>query len=33
MIVFRSVAVPVKATLGYLFSVGASFGAVVVVFQ
>jgi RND superfamily putative drug exporter len=32
-IVFRSVAVPLKATIGYLFSVGASFGAVVLVFQ
>jgi putative drug exporter of the RND superfamily len=32
-IVFRSVAVPLKATIGYLFSVGASFGAVVMVFQ
>jgi RND superfamily putative drug exporter len=32
-IVFRSVAVPLKATVGYLFSVGASFGAVVLVFQ
>jgi putative drug exporter of the RND superfamily len=33
MVVFRSIAVPVKATLGYLLSVGASFGAVVAVFQ
>ena len=33
MVLFRSVAVPVKATLGYLLSVGASFGAVVAVFQ
>ncbi len=33
MIVFRSVAVPLKATLGYLLSVGAALGAVVVVFQ
>ncbi len=33
MMVFRSIAVPIKATLGYLFSVGASFGAVTVVFQ
>ena len=32
-IVFRSVAVPLKATVGYLFSVGASFGATVLVFQ
>ncbi len=32
-VVFRSLAVPVKATLGYLLSVGASFGAVVAVFQ
>lgn len=33
MIVFRSVLVPVKATLGFLLSTGASFGAVVAVFQ
>jgi RND superfamily putative drug exporter len=33
MIVFRSLAVPVKATLGYLLSVGTALGAVVVVFQ
>ncbi len=33
MLVFRSVAVPLKATLGYLLSVGASFGAVAVVFE
>ncbi len=33
MLVFRSIAVPVKATIGYLFSVAASFGAVVLVFQ
>ncbi len=32
-IVFRSIAVPVKATLGYLLSVGASFGVVTLVFQ
>ncbi len=31
--VFRSVWVPLKATLGYLLSVGASFGAVAAVFQ
>ena len=31
--VFRSVWVPIKATLGYLLSVGAGFGAVVAVFQ
>lgn len=31
--VFRSVVVPVKAALGYLLSVGVSFGAVVLVFQ
>ncbi|SEB80510.1 putative drug exporter of the RND superfamily [Paramicrobacterium humi] len=30
--VFRSIAVPIKATLGYLLSVGASFGAVTLVF-
>jgi RND superfamily putative drug exporter len=33
MIVFRSVVVPLKATLGFLLSTGASFGAVVAVFQ
>lgn len=32
-IVFRSIAVPIKATVGYLLSVLASFGAVVLVFQ
>ena len=32
-VVFRSIAVPVKATLGYLLSVAASFGAVVAVFD
>lgn len=31
--VFRSVWVPIKATLGYLLSVGVAFGAVVAVFQ
>jgi len=31
--VFRSLLVPLKATIGYLLSVGASFGAVVAVFQ
>jgi RND superfamily putative drug exporter len=31
--VFRSVAVPLKATIGYLLSVGASFGATAVVFE
>ncbi|RGE20742.1 efflux RND transporter permease subunit [Leucobacter sp. wl10] len=31
--VFRSVWVPIKATLGYLLSVGTAFGAVVAVFQ
>ncbi|HEX8488137.1 MAG TPA: MMPL family transporter [Propionibacteriaceae bacterium] len=31
--VFRSVAVPLKATLGYLLSVGASFGATAIVFE
>ena len=33
MVVFRSVAVPIKATLGYLLSVGAALGAVVAAFQ
>ena len=33
MVVFRSLAVPVKATFGYLLSVGAALGAVVLVFQ
>ncbi len=32
-VVFRSIWVPIKATLGYLLSVGAAFGAVVAVFQ
>lgn len=31
--VFRSVAVPLKATLGYLLSVGAAFGVVALVFE
>ena len=31
--VFRSVTVPIKATIGYLFSVGAAFGVVSLVFQ
>lgn len=31
--VFRSIWVPVKATLGYLLSVGAAFGAVALVFE
>jgi RND superfamily putative drug exporter len=33
LIVFRSVAVPVKATLGYLLSVAAAFGATAAVFE
>jgi RND superfamily putative drug exporter len=33
MIVFRSILVPLKAAIGFLLSVGASFGAVVAVFQ
>src|SRR6185437_17115611 len=33
MVVFRSIAVPLKATLGYLLSVGAALGAVVAVFE
>ncbi|WNM26593.1 MMPL family transporter [Demequina capsici] len=33
LIVFRSVAVPIKATVGYVLSVGAAFGAIVAVFQ
>jgi len=33
MVVFRSVLVPLKATLGFLLSVGAAFGATVAVFQ
>ena len=32
-VVFRSVWVPIKATLGFLLSVGAAFGAVVAVFE
>jgi RND superfamily putative drug exporter len=31
--VFRSIAVPLKATLGYLLSVGAAFGVVALVFE
>jgi RND superfamily putative drug exporter len=31
--VFRSIVVPVKAALGFLLSVGASFGAVVAIYQ
>jgi RND superfamily putative drug exporter len=31
--VFRSVAVPLKATVGYLLSVGAAFGATAIVFE
>jgi RND superfamily putative drug exporter len=33
MLVFRSIVVPLKATAGFLFSVAATFGAVVAVFQ
>ena len=33
LLVFRSVLVPIKAAVGFLLSVGASFGAVVAVFQ
>ena len=33
MLAFRSVLVPLKATLGFLLSIGATFGAVVAVFQ
>ncbi|MEU5704166.1 MMPL family transporter [Streptomyces aurantiacus] len=33
MIAFRSLAIPVKATIGFLLSVGAAFGATVAVFQ
>ncbi|MFJ4920329.1 MMPL family transporter [Streptomyces sp. NPDC088725] len=33
MVAFRSIAIPIKATLGFLLSVGASFGATVAVFQ
>jgi RND superfamily putative drug exporter len=33
MLVFRSILVPLKATLGFLLSIGASFGALVAVFQ
>ncbi|TQL66461.1 RND superfamily putative drug exporter [Nocardioides albertanoniae] len=32
-LVFRSIAVPLKATLGYVLSVGASFGVVAAVFE
>lgn len=33
LLVFRSVVVPIKATLGFLLTIGATFGAVVMVFQ
>jgi RND superfamily putative drug exporter len=33
MVAFRSLAIPVKATAGFLLSVGAAFGATVAVFQ
>jgi RND superfamily putative drug exporter len=33
VLVFRSILVPVKATLGFLLTIGATFGAVVAVFQ
>ena len=33
MLVFRSVLVPVKAALGFLLTVGATFGITVLVFQ
>lgn len=33
MLVFRSIVVPIKATLGFLLSVAASFGALVFIFQ
>ncbi|GAA0234776.1 MMPL family transporter [Cryptosporangium japonicum] len=33
MLVFRSIAVPLKATLGFLLSIAATFGATVAVFQ
>lgn len=33
MLVFRSIVVPVKAALGFLLSIGASFGVVVAIYQ
>ncbi|WP_205857195.1 MMPL family transporter [Phytoactinopolyspora endophytica] len=33
MVAFRSVAIPIKATAGFLLSVGAAFGAIVAIFQ
>jgi hypothetical protein len=33
LVVFRSILVPLKATLGFLLTIGATFGAVVAVFQ
>jgi putative drug exporter of the RND superfamily len=33
MVAFRSILVPIKATIGFLLSVGAMFGAIVAVFQ
>ena len=33
MMVFRSVAIPIKSTVGFIFSVGVAFAAVVLIFQ
>ncbi len=33
MLVFRSILVPLKATLGFLLSIGATFGVLVAIFQ
>jgi RND superfamily putative drug exporter len=33
MLVFRSIIVPIKAAIGFLFTIGVSFGAVVAVYQ
>ncbi len=33
LLAFRSIAIPIKATVGFLLSIGASFGATVAVFQ
>ena len=33
MLVFRSILVPVKAALGFLLTIGATFGITVAIFQ
>ena len=33
LLVFRSIVVPIKATLGFLLTIGSTFGALVAIFQ